>query len=161
MAVAYPLNTVRYNVASLLAAYGAMNYHALVDKTKGEPTFHSPGEVRAALIGLRRAGLADQGDNDKRWKLTASGAKHWQTQHAPAPAVAQPPRGTHASHHVCPIDHPSELLTRGMSRLSSPADRLPMVYRPGSLDSANLPRISGPFRVWPDGRSERIDGRAA
>lgn len=152
MSVVYPLESARYTVASILAAYGAMTFHAVVDKAKDK---RSMGEVRAALIGLRRADLAEQNGNDLRWKLTLAGKKHWRSQHAPAPAASQPDivRGTCT---MAPIDHPGELLTRGMVRLSSPADRLPMVYRPGALDSANLPRICGSKRVWPDGRSEPV-----
>lgn len=160
MAAVYPLDTPRYSVARLLAAYGAMMYAALVEKIKCDEVTYSASEVRAALIGLRRAGLAEQATADKRWTLTHSGKKHWRSQHARPPQVAQPTRQD-ACPFVCPIDQPAELYTRGMIRLSSPADRLPMVYRPGSLDSANLPRISGPYRIWPDGSRERIDGKAA
>lgn len=157
MSVVYPLESARYTVASILAAYGAMTFHAVVDKAKDK---HTMGEVRSALIGLRRADLAEQSSTDQRWKLTTSGKKHWRSQHAPAPAANQPDmaRGGCA---VPFIEHPRELLTRGMVRLSSPADRLPMVYRPGALDSANLPRICGSKRVWPDGRSESVSAPPA
>lgn len=154
MSAPYPLNTARYSVASILAAYGAMTFHAVVDKAKDK---HTMAEVRAALAGLRRADLAEQNEADQRWKLTTSGKKHWRAQHAPAPEASQPDvvRGRPGDS-VAPIFHPAELLTRGMIRLSSPANRLPMVYRPGSMDSANLPRICGSLRVWPDGRSEPV-----
>lgn len=154
MSVVYPIETARYTVASILAAYGAMTFHAVVDKSKHK---HTMGEVRSALIGLRRADLAEQSETDQRWKLTLSGKKHWRAQHAPAPADSQADivRGRPGDF-VMPIFHPTELLTRGMVRLSSPASRLPMVYRPGAMDSANLPRICGSLRVWPDGRSEPV-----
>lgn len=154
MSVVYPLNTARYNVASLLAAYGAMTFHAVVDKAKDK---HSMGEVRAALVGLRRAGLANQSDTDHRWLMSQSGTKHWQSQHAPAIATQQPDIVRGAGGLLpSPIEQAWDLRTRGMVRLSSPADRLPMVYRPGALDSAKLPRICGSLRVWPDGRSEPV-----
>lgn len=156
MSVVYPLETSRYAIASILAAYGAMTFQAVVEKAKHE---HSMGEVRAALIGLRRAGLANQSDADLRWSLSESGTRHWRAQHPAEPTTEQPrPRrsSNRNGNEPPPIDHPTELLTRGMVRLSSPADRLPMVYRPGALDSANLPRICGSQRVWPDGRREPL-----
>ena len=39
---------------------------------------------------------------------------------------------------------------------STHTDRLPMAYRPGSLDALQLPRIHGKWRIWPDGRKEEI-----
>jgi len=39
---------------------------------------------------------------------------------------------------------------------STHTDRLPMVYREGSLDTVGLPSIQGNWRVWPDGRRERF-----
>lgn len=158
MSVPYPLNTARYSVASILAAYGPLTFHAVVDKAKDT---HTMAEVRAALTGLRRADLAEQSASDQRWKLTTSGKQHWRSQHAHTPAVNQPAWTVAESEGLKPIYHPSDLLTRGMVRLSSPADRLPMVYRPGALDSANLPRICGSQRVWPDGRTEPVDAPPA
>lgn len=166
MSLVYPPESPRHQVASLLMAYRHMTVAALAEKCKLSATPCSPAEIKAALVGLRRAGLAEHKITDKRWKLTESGRKHWATQHGPAAmagktALTQQPVAEERPKGLQPIQHSPELLTRGISRLSSPADRLPMVFRPGSLDSANLPRISGPYRVWPDGRRERIDGRAA
>lgn len=31
---------------------------------------------------------------------------------------------------------------------------LPMIHRPGAMDANQLPRIEGPWRIWPDGRKE-------
>lgn len=39
---------------------------------------------------------------------------------------------------------------------STHTDRLPMACRPGSLDALQLPRIHGGWRIWPDGRKEKI-----
>lgn len=36
------------------------------------------------------------------------------------------------------------------------ADKRPMVHRPGSLDAATLPRVHGSWRIWPDGRREKL-----
>ena len=41
---------------------------------------------------------------------------------------------------------------RGMTQ----ADKRPQVYRPGALESATLPRIEGSWRIWPDGRREKV-----
>lgn len=158
MSVIYPLQTARYSVASILAAYGALTFHAIVEKAKD---LHTMAEVRAALAGLRRADLAAQCASDQRWKLTATGRTHWRLQHARPPAENQPVERPKTAGGLVHAYHPPELLTRGMVRLSSPADRLPMVYRPGALDSANLPRICGSQRVWPDGRTEPVDAPPA
>lgn len=35
-------------------------------------------------------------------------------------------------------------------------DNLPQVFRPGSLDALQLPRIHGGYRVYKDGRKEKL-----
>lgn len=35
-------------------------------------------------------------------------------------------------------------------------DNLPQVFRPGALDALQLPRIHGGYRIWPDGRKEKM-----
>lgn len=40
--------------------------------------------------------------------------------------------------------------------LSSSTDRLPMAYREGALDIITLPRVENGWRIWPDGRKEKI-----
>ena len=37
---------------------------------------------------------------------------------------------------------------------STHTDRLPMVHRPGSLETNDFPSIQGKWRVWKDGRRE-------
>jgi hypothetical protein len=39
---------------------------------------------------------------------------------------------------------------------STHTDRLPMTYRPGALDADSLPRVHGGWRIWPDGRKEKL-----
>lgn len=153
--VVYPICTPRYAASSLLVAYGAMTFEAIVAKSQAAGHNYSAAEIRAALIGLRRASLAMLDTSCKRWSLTLSARKYWRAQHAAyrTPQVDQPAPA--ANKPVLVEDHiDMGMLTRGIVRLSSPADRLPMVYRPGAMDAANLPRIEGPWRVWPDGRRQ-------
>lgn len=162
MSVVYPPGTARYAVASLLAAYGAMLFQAITTKMAAAGHSYSKAEVRAALIGMRRADLAAFDTSCERWSLTLSARKHWRTQHAalrtpaPQPSVDQPAPQSAGRLVIEPHVRMSEL-TSGIVRLSSPADRLPMVHRPGSLDAANLPSIEGQWRVWRDGRRELRD----
>lgn len=153
--VVYPICTPRYAASSLLVAYGAMTFEAIVAKSQAAGHNYSAAEIRAALIGLRRASLAALDTSCKRWSLTLQARKYWRAQHAAhrAPQVDQP--APQARKSLAVADHiDMSLLTRGIVRLSSPADRLPMVHRTGAMDAANLPSIEGPWRVWPDGRRE-------
>lgn len=162
MSVIYPAGTARYAVASLLVAYGAMLFEAITVKLASAGHGYSKAEVRAALIGLRRADLAKLDESCKRWSLTLSARKYWRSQHAvmrsasTEPSVDQPQPTK--DFRIAVAEHlDTRDLMRGIVRLKSPADRLPMVHRPGALDAANLPSIEGPWRVWRDGRRELRD----
>lgn len=162
MSQVYTPGSARYIVAQALMARGPAIFEAVVAATREIDPRRTMGEVRSALAGLRRAGLAEVRDIDRRWSMTAAGVGYWQAQHrtTAAPTVDQPTaEAGQASRRVMIDCHAAELYTRGLPRWSSPANRMPMVYRPGSLDAAVLPRIAGPWRVWPDGRRERIDGQ--
>lgn len=162
MSVVFPLGTPRYTAASLLIAYGAMTSQAIAAKCKAAGQSCSTAELRSALIGLRRAGLAVLDASCQRWSLTTSGRKYWKAQHAsqrfPATdATVDQETTAQASPILLEWSVSKDMLTSGIVRLSSPADRLPMVHRPGSLDAANLPSIEGPWRIWRDGRREPKD----
>lgn len=36
------------------------------------------------------------------------------------------------------------------------AEKRPQVLRPGALDASTLPRIHMGWRIWPDGRKEKL-----
>jgi hypothetical protein len=158
----YTPTTARYAAAAILFEHGQQTFAAILEKLAQAAMPYTRNEMRSALINMKEAKLAGQQSADNRWYLTKVGRSHWTSQHASTAATESTAHQRRPlDPQPLPIEHDRELLTRGIVRLNSPASRLPMVYRDGAMDFAACPRIDGPYRVWPDGRRERIDGGAA
>lgn len=162
MSLVYTPGAARYIVAKVLLERGPITFESLFSAARHAEPDRCVGEVRYALIGMRKAGLAELRATDKRWAMTDSGATYWMRQHRDPvmlPSVEQPTAEEgQATRRVMMPCHADELYTRGLPRWSSPANRMPMVYRDGALDASALPRIEGTWRVWPDGRREPLNG---
>lgn len=153
----FPQGSPRYLIAMALVAQTRLTMEALMknvcemDKTLEMPT------VRAHVGSMTRHLLINRVDG--RIGLTERGLRLWLAQSEASGLVAQP-APTDARATLSPL-HDVSLLTRGIARLSSPANRHPFKPREGSMDFADHPRIFGNWRVWPDGRREPIDGKDA
>lgn len=152
----YNPGTPRYAVAEALSAGQELPFDQLVAVAQAACDRATPGGVKAAINGLSAAGLAEHDHATRTWSLTLAGLARWDDEH-PGWATAHRPA---AGAHLLPPLTDAALLVRNVSRAAvptSPADRLPFTPRVGSMDFAEHPRISGPWRIWPDGRRERID----
>lgn len=154
MAHTFNPGTLRYAVAQALSGAQDLTFEQLVTAAQASNEKATNGNVKAALRGLSAAGLAEHDHDARTWCLTLSGLARWDEQHAVQ--ADSPARGAHL---LPPLTDPS-LLVRNVSRAAvvpSTADRLPFTPRAGAMDFAEHPRISGPWRIWPCGRRERID----
>jgi hypothetical protein len=161
MSYVYLPDTARYACAALLFSDGPLLFPCIVQRSLRASMRFTPGELRAALVGLKRADLATQSPSTLDWCMTESGRSYWLKDHQRCTAIPHtpPPAPLVASERqLKPIEQDPSLRTRSIVRLASPADRLPMVYRDGALDCRDLPRVQLGWRIWPDGRRERADG---
>lgn len=143
----FPPESPRHAAAAHLISHGASLFEAIATQSD------LPGAVvRSALIQGRRAGLFCQDARDKRWQLTVHGRHCWERQLEAL--AATPETGARVETYAC---NQSLMTGAGYTRFMGTGDRLPQVLRPGAMDFAKHPRITGPYRVWPDGRRERID----
>lgn len=154
MARTFNPGTLRYAVAFALSTGKDLSFEELVAAAHASNEKATKGNVKSALNGLSAAGLAEHDHDTSTWCLTLAGLARWDEQHAPAEPVAP-----HGSHLLPPMTDVS-LLVRNVTRAAvapSAANRIPFCPRQGAMDFAQHPRISGPWRIWPDGRRERID----
>lgn len=154
MARAYNPGTLRYAVAVAMSGGDDLTFEQLVQAAQAASEKATNGGVKSALNGLSAAGLAEHDHETRTWCLTLAGLARWDEQHAPAE-----PAAPHGSHLLPPLTDAS-LLVRNVTRAAvtpSAASRIPFCPREGAMDFAQHPRISGPWRIWPDGRRERID----
>lgn len=153
MSLTFAPGTARHRAASVLADVASLPFPDVCACVLRLHESSTHGEVVAALRGLKSADLAQQDKETKRWSLSEAGRALWvaQLKQERAQAEAQ----------AIPVFKPDPaLLVRNVSRsavVPSPADRLPFTPRAGAMDFAAHPRISGPWRIWPCGRRERID----
>lgn len=155
MSIEFKDGTPRYWVAMVLVARGVTEFAMIAHQIgKLGPEGPTNGEIRAALTGLKRLGAVES--TPAGWLMTNEGIAAW-IQSREFAGTDQPAPGTSKPKHL-QVQHAPELMTRSMVRLSSPANNLPFQPRPGSMDFANLPRVAGGWRIWPDGRKERLDG---
>ena len=154
MARTFNPGTLRYAVAFALSTGKDLSFEELVAAAHASNEKATKGNVKSALNGLSAAGLAEYDHDTSTWCLTLAGLARWDEQHAPAEPAA--PHGTH----LLPPLTDASLLVRNVTRAAvtpSAASRIPFCPREGAMDFAQHPRISGPWRIWPDGRRERID----
>jgi hypothetical protein len=161
MSYVYLPETARYACAALLISDGPLPFASIVQRCLQASMRYTTSELRAALVGLKRADLAMQSPSTLDWYMTESGRSHWLKDHqrcTATPHTPPPAPLVGSERQIKPIEHDPSLRTRSIVRLASPADRLPMVYRDGALDCRDLPRVQLGWRIWPDGRRERADG---
>lgn len=149
----YPEGSMRYNVAKLLVEHKRVTQEFLLARLDA-----TPRAVRGTLRDLQLAHLAECSANDERWQLTSEGMVYWTGQHL-VDAARRLAANTPEPVKLRPIDQCTSLMTRSMTRMPSPADRLPMVYRDGAMDFKKCARINGPWRVFPDGSREPQDAK--
>lgn len=115
-----------------------------------------PSAVHRALCNLMAIELVclDEAGADgvSLWRLTGDGRATYLSRTAMSTAPA--------SRVVPQTNLPGDvtLLIRGRTRVSAGAELGPRPLRPGALDAKACPRIEGHWRIWPDGRRERIAG---
>jgi len=156
MARTFNPGTIRYAVSEAMSDGSNLTFEQLTAVAQAASEKATNGNVKSAMRGLSAAGLAEFNHANQTWSLTEAGLGRWDAEHPDPEAEPAPHPGTHL---LPPLTDPA-LLVRNVSRAAvptSPADRLPFTPRVGSMDFAEYPRISGPWRIWPDGRRERID----
>lgn len=156
MARTFNPGTIRYAVSEAMSDGSTLTFEKLMAVAQAASEKATNGNVKSAMRGLSAAGLAEFNHADQAWALTEAGLGRWDAEHPDPEAGPAPHPGTHL---LPPLTDPA-LLVRNVSRAAvptSPADRLPFTPRIGSMDFAEHPRISGPWRIWPCGRRERID----
>lgn len=156
MARTFNPGTIRYAVSEAMSDGCNLTFEKLMAVAQAASEKATNGNVKSAMRGLSAAGLAEFNHDDQTWSLTEAGLSRWDAEHPDPEAEPAPHPGTHL---LPPLTDPA-LLVRNVSRAAvptSPADRLPFTPRVGSMDFAEHPRISGPWRIWPCGRRERID----
>lgn len=143
----FPPESQRRRIAEVLHDHGACTLEFICDTL-----VMTPPAARAALYQGRMAGVFARSAEDSRWRMTPHGHQCWQRRDEQGQNVTASPA-------LLPTDALSfqRMTGAGYTRFMGTGDRLPQVLRPGSMDFAQHPRISGPYRVWPDGRRERID----
>lgn len=152
----YTPGTHRYAVAEALSGAQELTFEQLVAVAQAASDRATPGGVKSALNGLSAAGYAEHDHATRTWSLTLAGLARWDDEH---PGWATGPRPAPGAHLLPPLTDVN-LLVRNVSRAAivpSPANNLPFTPREGAMDFAQHPRISGPWRIWPCGRRERID----
>lgn len=152
----YTPGTHRYAVAEALSGAQELTFEQLVAVAQAASDRATPGGVKSALNGLSAAGYAEHDHATRTWSLTLAGLSRWDEEN---PGWATGPRPAPGAHLLPPLTDVN-LLVRNVSRAAivpSPVNRLPFTPRDGAMDFAQHPRISGPWRIWPDGRRERID----
>ena len=156
MARTFNPGTIRYAVSEAMSDGSNLTFEQLMAAAQAASEKATNGNVKSAMRGLSAAGLAEFNHANQTWSLTEAGLGRWDAEHPDPEAEPAPHPGTHL---LPPLTDPA-LLVRNVSRAAvptSPADRLPLTPRVGSMDFAEHPRISGPWRIWPCGRRERID----
>lgn len=156
MARTFNPGTLRYAVSEAMSDGANLTFEQLMTVAQAASEKATNGNVKSAMRGLSAAGLAEFNHANQTWSLTEAGLGRWDAEHPDPEAEPAPHPGTHL---LPPLTDPA-LLVRNVSRAAvptSPADRLPFTQRVGSMDFAEHPRISGPWRIWPCGRRERID----
>ena len=156
MARTFNPGTLRYAVSEAMSDGANLTFEQLMTVAQAASEKATNGNVKSAMRGLSAAGLAEFNHANATWSLTEAGFARWDSEHPDPNAAQASAPGTHL---LPPLTDPA-LLVRNVSRAAvptSPADRLPFTPRVGSMDFAEHPRISGPWRIWPDGRRERID----
>ncbi|MDX9843623.1 MAG: hypothetical protein RBT42_07680 [Aquabacterium sp.] len=151
---AFTPGTHRYAVAEALSGGQDLSFEQLVSVAQVASERATNGGIKSALNGLSAAGFAEHDHETRTWSLTLAGLARWDEEHS-GPASTQ----TTSAHLAQPVTDVN-LLVRNVSRAAivpSPVNRLPFTPRDGAMDFAQHPRISGPWRIWPDGRRERID----
>lgn len=147
--------TLRHQVGAILYRDGTTPFDSLCYKVRtASGTPHALGEVRGALMVLKRGGNAQLTADG--WRLTAQGMLAWEPNHYGPITLPEQPKPSELAPRIVYSDQD---LVRGIARRSSPADNIPFQPRTGSMDFAGLPRVCGSYRIWPDGRRERIDGK--
>lgn len=152
----YTPGTNRYAVAEALSGAQELTFEQLVAVAQAASDRATPVGVKAILKRLSAAGYAEHDHATHTWALTLAGLARWDEEHHGWAKEPPPATGTH----LLPPPTDANLLVRNVSRAAvvpSPSDRLPFTPRVGAMDFAQHPRIFGPWRVWPDGRRERID----
>jgi hypothetical protein len=161
LAVIFPPGSLRYVIAQALAER-ALTIEALTKAARETFAEAAANEVLFGVRALASAGLARL--HNAHWQLTVTGVNYWSRQHKAAEQAAndaQEQASAGGTSTPQPMYRHDQLTSGGIVRIASPADRLPMVYRPGALDATALPRIEGTWRVWPDGRREPANGPSA
>lgn len=154
-AAVYPPDSIRHAVAALLAVHIAATSLFI----KGRLSSHCPTDVEQTLTGMKRAGLVEHNETGRRWRFTEQGLAYWMSQQVSAAALAAAQSfAVKPGDQPCPIYHPPELLKRGLVRLSGNTQRLAMAHRPGAFDFKACARIDGPWRIFPDGTREPVNG---
>lgn len=152
----YTPDTHRYAVAEALSGAQELPFEQLVAVAQAASDRFNPAGVKSALKRLSAAGYAEHDHATRTWSLTLAGLSRWDEEH---PGWATGRAAAPGTHLVVPVTD-ANLLVRNVSRAAvvpSPSDRLPFTPRVGAMDFSQHPRIFGPWRVWPDGRRERID----
>lgn len=147
----YTPGTHRYAIAEAMAGGQELTFEQLVGEHKD-----TAGGVKSALNGMSAAGYAEFDHEARTWSLTLAGLARWDDEHPGWATGTAPAPGAH----LIPPMTDANLLVRNVSRAAvvpSPSDRLPFTPRVGAMDFSQHPRISGPWRIWPCGRRERID----
>lgn len=125
----------------------------------GRAVTHS--EYTNALRRLREYEYVAADPNDKAWRLQPVALQILAqpinpASRLPARLPVQPGRLPVAGRPE-PIQHPAELLTRGRVRPTmSHTELAGPVMRSGALDARALPSVRMGWRIWPDGRRERV-----
>ena len=154
MARTFNPGTLRYAVAFALSTGKDLSFEELVAAAHASNEKATKGNVKSALNGLSAAGLAEYDHDTSTWCLTLAGLARWDEQH-----LAESEKPAPGSHLLPPLTDVS-LLVRNTKRAAvvpNPVNTMPFTPRDGAMDFAAHPRISGPWRIWPCGKRERID----